>query len=145
MFSWVYFLSFFFSGNRGAKFPKKFFCCVDEPAGRGSGAALGEMPNGLSAARYCESCSDTVNRILPVLLFSTPERQNDMDWRNDTGDVHICHCAPLRHSSGRGNVAARYDFLTLRMSRRSRQWPLGSKNRFIAPARGCEYDSSRPA
>ena len=37
----------------------------------GSGGALGKAPNGLSAARYCENCLDTVKRIVPVVLLYT--------------------------------------------------------------------------
>ena len=66
------------------------------PAKSGSGGnPWRERLTGLAWGNFSNVSPDTVSRILPVLLFSTPERQNDMHWRNDTGDVHDCHCPSL--------------------------------------------------
>ena len=48
--------------------------------------------------------------------------------------------AVIRVYDDAGNVIARHSRFALQMSRCSRQGPLGSKDWFIAPARGCERD-----
>lgn len=43
-----------------------------------------------------------LERILPLLL-STPQRQNDMNERNDAGDIHDCSCFSLHRSRRPGS------------------------------------------
>jgi hypothetical protein len=38
-----------------------------------------ETPKQLVAARYCESYPNVVNKILPVALFATMERQKEQE------------------------------------------------------------------
>ena len=47
------------------------------PTGRGPSALLEETPNELNATRYCESCTDTVKRILPVICQLCYPRAGD--------------------------------------------------------------------
>jgi len=81
-------------------------------------------------------------RILPLL---PPHSNGKMlrSGRNDARDLHGCDCASLQCANC--HTASRHIRSALRMSRRSRQRSVGSKERYIASAHRSERNSGRQA